>query len=277
MDSSQVSKSPQSADAYIQVNNMTFSRGDRKIFNNINLTIPKGKIIAIMGPSGTGKTTLLRLISGQLVPDQGEIIFDQQTVNHLSRSQLYKLRKKMSMMFQSNALFTNISVFDNVAYPLRERQELSENIIRDTVLMKLHAVGLRGARDLMPAELSGGMARRVAMARAIAMDPELIMYDEPFTGQDPISIGMIVKLMKLLNQSAGLTSLIVSHDVEIVLEIADYVFVLADGKVIGEGSPEELLSSSSEQVVQFLKGLPDGTVPFHFPAEDYKQDLMGDI
>ena len=262
---------------YIQINGMTFSRGDRKIFKNINLSIPKGKIIAIMGPSGTGKTTLLRLISGQLEPDCGDIVFNGQQVNQLNRAQLYQLRKKMSMMFQSNALFTNISVFDNVAYPLRERQDLSEDIIRDIVLMKLQAVGLRGARDLMPAELSGGMARRVAMARAIAMDPELIMYDEPFTGQDPISIGMIVKLMKLLNESAGLTSLIVSHDIEIVLGIADYAYVFADGEIIGQGTPSELLNSDNAQVTQFLKGLPDGPVPFHFPAKDYQQDLMGEF
>ena len=261
---------------YIQISNMTFQRGDRKIFDNVSLSVPKGKIIAIMGPSGTGKTTLLRLISGQLEPHKGDIFFDGQCVNQLNHRQLYRLRKKMSMMFQSNALFTNLSVFDNVAYPLRERQDLSEEIVRDVVLMKLQAVGLRGARDLMPAELSGGMARRVAMARAIAMDPELIMYDEPFTGQDPISVGMIVKLMQLLNENAGLTSLIVSHDIEIVLNIADYAYVFADGKIIGEGKPDELLNSDDPQVAQFLKGLPDGPVPFHFPAKDYQNDLMGD-
>lgn len=259
---------------HVCLKKVIFSRGSRRIFNEIDFSVPKGKMVAIMGPSGTGKTTLLRIISGQLLPDSGQAWVNGQRVDQMSRQELYLIRKKMSMMFQSNALFTNLSVYDNVAYPLRERVDLSEAVIRDVVLTKLEAVGLRGARHLMPHELSGGMARRVAMARAIAMDPELIMYDEPFTGQDPISIGMIIKLMKLLNQSVGMTSIIVSHDIDIVLSIADYAYVIADGKVIGEGTPDVLRNSSSEFVMQFLKGLPDGPVPFHFPAIPYEEDLM---
>jgi len=265
-----------SAQTCVQIKNLTFCRGSRKIFDDLTLDVPRGSIIGIMGPSGTGKTTLLRLISGQLSPDQGGIFFDGDEIHTLSRSHLYQVRKKMGMLFQSNALFTNLSVFDNVAYPLRERRDLSESFIRDIVLMKLQAVGLRGARDLMPHDLSGGMARRVALARAIAMDPELIMYDEPFTGQDPISVGMIVKLMRLLNKSANMTSIIVSHDIEITFNLVDYVFVLADGKIIGQGKPDELRESSNEQVRQFLHGLPDGPVPFHYPAKDYAADLMGE-
>ena len=265
-----------SSQACIQIKQLTFYRGSRKIFDDLSLEIPRGSIVGIMGPSGTGKTTLLRLISGQLCPDQGHILFDDEDIHALSRTELYRVRKKMGMLFQSNALFTNLSVFDNIAYPLRERADLSEAFIRDIVLMKLQAVGLRGARDLMPSDLSGGMARRVALARAIAMDPELIMYDEPFTGQDPISVGMIVKLMRLLNKSANMTSIIVSHDIEITFNLVDYVFVLADGKVIGQGKPDELRNSSNERVRQFLNGLPDGPVPFHYPAKDYATDLMGE-
>ncbi|MES2204074.1 MAG: ATP-binding cassette domain-containing protein [Pseudomonadota bacterium] len=265
-----------SSQACVQIKHLTFSRGSRKIFDDLSLDVPRGSIVGIMGPSGTGKTTLLRLISGQLSPDQGSIFLDDDEINTLSRSRLYQVRKKMGMLFQSNALFTNLSVFDNIAYPLRERADLSEAFIRDIVLMKLQAVGLRGARHLMPSDLSGGMARRVALARAIAMDPELIMYDEPFTGQDPISVGMIVKLMRLLNKSANMTSIIVSHDIEITFNLVDYVFVLADGKIIGQGKPDELRNSANAQVRQFLNGLPDGPVPFHYPAKDYATDLMGE-
>ncbi len=258
----------------IKIEHLTFSRGTRKIFDNLSLEIPRGSIVAIMGPSGTGKTTLLRLISGQLRPDHGDVFFDDVNVTGLSRTGLYEIRKKMGMLFQSNALFTNLSVYDNVAYPLRERRDLSESFIRNIVLMKLQAVGLRGARDLMPHDLSGGMARRVALARAIAMDPELILYDEPFTGQDPISVGMIVKLMRLLNKSANMTSVIVSHDIDITFNLVDYAFVVADGKIIGQGKPDELLHSTNEQVRQFLNGLPDGPVPFHYPAQEFATDLM---
>jgi len=260
---------------HIHIDNLIFSRGARRIFDNISLTFPKGKLTAVMGPSGTGKTTLLRLISGQLKPESGNITVDGEVIHRLSQKKLYQVRRKMSMMFQSNALFTNMTVFDNIAYPLREYVNLSEALIRHIVLMKLEAVGLRGARDLMPAELSGGMARRVALARSIAMDPELIMYDEPFTGQDPISIGMIVKLMKQLNTAVGLTSIVVTHDVEVIMAFADYVYVLSDGKIAGAGTPAEIQQSDSPKVRQFLQGLPDGPVPFHFPAKDYQQDLLG--
>ncbi len=260
----------------VRIDHLSFSRGRRKIFDDLSLEIPRGSIVGLMGPSGTGKTTLLRLISGQLSPGQGSIFFDNDEINTLSRRDLYQVRKKMGMLFQSNALFTNLTVFDNIAYPLRERADLSEAIIRDIVLMKLQAVGLRGARELMPSDLSGGMARRVALARAIALDPELIMYDEPFTGQDPISVGMIVKLMRLLNKSANMTSIIVSHDIEITFNLVDYAFVVADGKIIGKGKPDELRQSSNEQVRQFLNGLPDGPVPFHYPAKEYISDLMGE-
>jgi len=264
------------SDPCINISHINFSRGSRRIFDDVSFTIPRGSIVGIMGPSGTGKTTLLRLISGQILPDSGHIYFNNTDVTELSRSGLYEIRKKMGMMFQSNALFTNLSVYENVAYPLRENQYFSESFINNLVLMKLQAVGLRGARNLMPSDLSGGMARRVALARAIAMDPELILYDEPFTGQDPISIGMIVKLMRLLNKSANMTSVIVSHDIEILFHLVDYAFVLADGKLIGQGKPNELRCSQNPQVQQFLQGLPDGPVPFHYPAKDYLDDLMGD-
>ncbi|WKE66054.1 phospholipid ABC transporter ATP-binding protein MlaF [Gallaecimonas kandeliae] len=260
----------------VEIKNMTFSRGDRVIYDDINLTIPVGKVTAIMGPSGIGKTTLLRLIGGQLHPEQGEILFDGQNIPSLSRNQLFTVRKRMSMLFQSGALFTDMTVFDNVAFPLREHTDLSEAIIRKIVLMKLEAVGLRGAHGLMPGELSGGMARRAALARAIALDPDMIMYDEPFAGQDPISMGVIVKLIRRLNDALGLTSVVVSHDVEEVLSIADYVYVVADKKVIGQGTPAQLKDSSSEQLKQFLNGEPDGPVRFHFPAPDYRTDLKGE-
>ncbi|MED5523612.1 phospholipid ABC transporter ATP-binding protein MlaF [Gallaecimonas pentaromativorans] len=260
----------------VDIKNMTFRRGDRVIYDDISLTIPVGKVTAIMGPSGIGKTTLLRLIGGQLRPDQGQILFDSQNVHSLSRNQLFHLRKRMSMLFQSGALFTDMTVFDNVAFPLREHTELPESLIRKVVLMKLEAVGLRGAHSLMPGELSGGMARRAALARAIALDPDMIMYDEPFAGQDPISMGVIVNLIRRLNDALGLTSVVVSHDVDEVLSIADYVYVVADRKVIGQGTPEQLRQSDSPQLKQFLRGEPDGPVRFHYPAPDYQQDLKGE-
>ncbi|EKE71483.1 phospholipid ABC transporter ATP-binding protein MlaF [Gallaecimonas xiamenensis] len=260
----------------VEIKNMTFSRGDRVIYDDISLTIPVGKVTAIMGPSGIGKTTLLRLIGGQLRPDKGQILFDGQNVPSLSRSQLFQARKRMSMLFQSGALFTDMTVFDNVAFPLREHTELSEALIRKIVLMKLEAVGLRGANGLMPGELSGGMARRAALARSIALDPDMIMYDEPFAGQDPISMGVIVNLIRRLNDALGLTSVVVSHDVEEVLSIADYVYVVADKKVIGQGTPAQLKESNSPQLTQFLQGEPDGPVRFHYPAPDYRSDLKGE-
>ncbi|MDU1101964.1 MAG: ATP-binding cassette domain-containing protein [Haemophilus parainfluenzae] len=241
----------------IEVKNLTFKRGERVIYDNLNLKVQQGKITAIMGPSGIGKTTLLKLIGGQLYPEQGEILFDGQDICRLSNRELYEVRKRMGMLFQSGALFTDISTFDNVAFPIREHTRLPESLIRQIVLMKLEAVGLRGAADLMPSELSGGMARRAALARAIALDPDLIMFDEPFTGQDPISMGVIV-------------SLIVNE----ILSIADYAYIIADKHVIAEGTSEQLLASQDPQVVQFLKGEADGPVKFHYPAGDYVEELF---
>ncbi len=258
----------------VKIRNLHFSRGDRKIFDGVDIDIQKGRITAIMGPSGTGKTTLLKLIGGQLRPDQGTIHVDGKHVHKLSHSQLYELRKRMGMLFQSGALLTDINVYDNVAFPIREHTKLSESIIRHLVLMKLHAVGLRGARDLMPSELSGGMARRVALARAIALDPMMIMFDEPFTGQDPISMGVLVTLIRSLNDALDLTSILVSHDVQETASIADYIYVISEGKVVEHGSSETLQRSSSPWVKQFMEGLPDGPVPFHYPSLDYADDLL---
>ncbi|HHG3167623.1 TPA: phospholipid ABC transporter ATP-binding protein MlaF [Vibrio parahaemolyticus] len=258
----------------VTVNNLTFSRGNRTIFDGIDLHVPEGKVTAIMGPSGIGKTTLLRLIGGQLYPEQGEIWFDGDNIPTLSRKKLYNARKKMSMLFQSGALFTDLNVFDNVAFPLREHTNLSEDLIRTMVLLKLEAVGLRGAAQLMPSELSGGMARRGALARAIALDPDLIMFDEPFVGQDPITMGVLVELIKDLNQALGLTSIVVSHDVPEVMSIADWVYLLADGKIIAFGTPEELSQNPDPRVQQFLQGDADGPVPFRFPAQSIEKDLF---
>ncbi|EGR1579096.1 phospholipid ABC transporter ATP-binding protein MlaF [Vibrio parahaemolyticus] len=258
----------------VTVNNLTFSRRNRTIFDGIDLHVPEGKVTAIMGPSGIGKTTLLRLIGGQLYPEQGEIWFDGDNIPTLSRKKLYNARKKMSMLFQSGALFTDLNVFDNVAFPLREHTNLSEDLIRTMVLLKLEAVGLRGAAQLMPSELSGGMARRAALARAIALDPDLIMFDEPFVGQDPITMGVLVELIKDLNQALGLTSIVVSHDVPEVMSIADWVYLLADGKIIAFGTPEELSQNPDPRVQQFLQGDADGPVPFRFPAQSIEKDLF---
>ncbi len=258
----------------VEIKDVTFSRGERIIYKNMSFSVPKGKITAIMGPSGIGKTTMLRLIGGQLKPDSGDILFAGNSIPNMSRAALYQARTRMSMLFQSGALFTDMSVFDNVAFPLREHTELSEELIRLVVLMKLQAVGLRGAKDLMPAELSGGMARRAALARSIALDPELIMYDEPFAGQDPISMGVLVRLIKSLNEVLGLSSLIVTHDVTEVLSIADHVVIIAEQGVIGTGTPEQMHEHESPLVQQFLQGLADGPVPFHFKAPDYQQALL---
>ncbi|WP_194439460.1 phospholipid ABC transporter ATP-binding protein MlaF [Vibrio fluminensis] len=258
----------------VTVNNLTFSRGERVIFDNVNLHVPKGKVTAIMGPSGIGKTTLLRLIGGQLAPDSGEVLFDGLDIPKLSRRKLYQVRKKMSMLFQSGALFTDLTVFDNVAFPLREHTQLDEELIRTLVLLKLEAVGLRGAAELMPSELSGGMARRAALARAIALDPELIMYDEPFVGQDPITMGVLVELIRNLNQALGVTSVVVSHDVPEVMSIADWVYILANGRIIASGTPEELRANPDPQVKQFLLGDADGPVPFRYPAKSIAEDLF---
>ncbi|VAW79403.1 Phospholipid ABC transporter ATP-binding protein MlaF [hydrothermal vent metagenome] len=262
------------SDTLVRIRDLHFSRGNHMIFDGVDLDIPRGKVTAIMGPSGTGKTTLLKLIGGQLYPDQGSVQVDGQEVQSLRRRELYKLRRRMGMLFQSGALLTDLNVYENVAFPLREHTDLPESMIRDLVLMKLQAVGLRGARQLMPSELSGGMARRVALARAIALDPMMIMYDEPFTGQDPISMGALVQLIRLLNDALGLTSVIVSHDVQETAAISDYVYVISRGKVVGHGTPEALDRTDSEWVRQFMQGLPDGPVPFHYPAEDYRDDLL---
>ncbi|MFB9137547.1 phospholipid ABC transporter ATP-binding protein MlaF [Vibrio sp. AK197] len=258
----------------VTIKNLTFSRGSRKIFDDISLHVPKGKVTAIMGPSGIGKTTLLRLIGGQIAPEKGEIWFDSHNIPTLSRTELYAERKKMSMLFQSGALFTDLSVFDNVAFPLREHTDLDETLIRSLVLLKLEAVGLRGAAQLMPSELSGGMARRAALARAIALDPQMIMFDEPFVGQDPITMGVLVELIGNLNQALDLTSIVVSHDVPEVMSIADWVYLLADGKVIASGTPQELRQNSDPRVQQFLTGEADGPVPFRYPADNLAKDLF---
>ncbi len=258
----------------IEIRDLHFKRGEQVIFDGVDIDIPRGKITAIMGPSGTGKTTLLRLIGGQLRPDAGTILVDGQEVAALSTRELYQLRKRMGMLFQSGALLTDINVYENVAFPLREHTELSESMIRSLVLVKLEAVGLRGARHLMPSELSGGMARRVALARAIALDPMMILYDEPFTGQDPISMGVLLELIHTLNNALGLTSIVVSHDVKETITISDHIYLLSNGKVIAHGSPDELEKSPSDWAQQFLQGLADGPVPFHYAANDYAEDLL---
>jgi phospholipid/cholesterol/gamma-HCH transport system ATP-binding protein len=263
-------------DALIRVEGVHFARGGRPIFSGLDLTIRRGRVVAIMGPSGTGKTTLLRLIGGQLRPDAGRIVVDGQEVARLGRSALFTLRERMGVLFQSGALLTDIDVFENVAFPLREHTSLPETMIRDLVLMKLEAVGLRGARDLMPAELSGGMARRVALARAIALDPMMVLYDEPFTGQDPISMGVLVRLIRRLNDAMGLTSVVVSHDVQETAAIADDIYVIAGGRVIESGSAAALAASESPWVRQFMQGEADGPVPFHYPAPDMASDLLGE-
>ena len=266
--------SSRSQNSLVVVRGLSFSRGNNKIFTDVSMDFERGKITAIMGPSGTGKTTLLKLIGGQLQPAQGIVTVDGSNVHRLRRSQLFNLRKRIGMLFQSGALLTDMNVFDNVAFPLREHTQLPESMIRTLVLMKLQAVGLRGARHLMPNELSGGMARRVALARAIALAPMMIMYDEPFTGQDPISKGVLVHLIKSLNVTLGLTTIIVSHDVHETSAIADYIYVVSDGKVIGEGTPMEIKHSSSEWVQQFMDGSADGPVHFHYPAKEFQDDLM---
>jgi len=260
----------------VRIRGLSFSRGERLIFDGVDIDIPRGKITAIMGPSGTGKTTLLKLIGGQLRPDAGTVEVDGQDIHALSSRDLYRLRTRMGMLFQSGALLTDLSVFENVAYPLREHTRLPLAMIRKLVLMKLEAVGLRGAQELMPSELSGGMARRVALARAIALDPMMIMYDEPFTGQDPISMGVLVQLIRKLNDASNMTSVIVSHDVAETAQISDLVYLISSGKVTGRGTPRALERSTSEWVRQFLQGLPDGPVHFHYPAPPLAEDLLGE-
>lgn len=265
---------PESENYLVRIRDLHFSRGHSKICNGIDIDIAKGKITAIMGPSGTGKTTILKLIGGQLKPEKGTIHFHDDNIPELNTKKLYEVRKKMGMLFQSGALLTDMTVFDNIAFPMREHTELPEVMIRDLVLMKLHAVGLRGARDLMPSQLSGGMARRAALARAIALDPEMILYDEPFTGQDPISMGVLVELIRSINEALGLTSIVVSHDIQDTLAIADYVYIISQGKIIGQGTPVEIKKSDSPWIGQFIHGLADGPVPFHYPARSYKDDML---
>lgn len=258
----------------VQIRDLHFTRGTRKIFNGISLDIRAGQVTAFMGPSGTGKTTLLKIIGGQLKPEKGTVQVFGENIHSVDQSTLYSVRKKMGMLFQSGALLTDLNVFENVAFPLREHTKLPEQIMRDLVLLKLEAVGLRGARKMMPSQLSGGMARRVALARAVVLDPSMIMYDEPFTGLDPITKGTIVTLIKELNETMGLTSVIVSHDVDETLSIADYIYVISEGEVVESGTPNDLTTSSSEWMQQFLQGLPDGPVPFHYPSASFKQDLL---
>lgn len=259
----------------VQIRDLRFARGTRMIFDGIDLDIMPGGITAIMGPSGTGKTTLLKLIGGQLRPLSGSIRVFGEEVQSLSRPALYRMRRRIGMLFQSGALLTDISVFENVAYPIREHTRLPQTLIRDLVLMKLEAVGLRGAAGLMPGELSGGMARRVALARAIALDPAMVLYDEPFTGQDPISMGVLVKLIRELNLALGMTSVVVSHDVREASAIADYVYLLSDGKIMDHGAPDALWGAQSQWTQQFLNGHADGPVAFHYPAPPFRDDLLG--
>lgn len=261
-------------DVLVKIRGLHFGFGSRVILDGVDIDIYRGEVTTIMGPSGTGKTTLLRLIGGQWLPNKGTVEVDGSNVPTLSRTALYQLRKRMGMMFQTGALFTDLNVFENVAFPLREHTGLPENMIRDLVLIKLQAVGLRGAKDLMPVELSGGMARRVALARAIALDPMMIMYDEPFTGQDPITVGVIMQLIRRINEYMGLTSIIVSHDVAEVSAISDRIYLISGGKVIVQGSPKELQESSSDWAQQFLRGNPDGPVPFHYPAMPFEEELL---
>ncbi|MEG3768309.1 ATP-binding cassette domain-containing protein [Alteromonas sp. 14N.309.X.WAT.G.H12] len=260
----------------VEIENMVFRRGERVIYDGVSFVVPKGKITAVMGPSGIGKTTLLKLIGGQLTPDKGDIRFDGSSIVSMNRGELYQTRRRMSMLFQSGALFTDMTVHDNVAFPLKEHTKLSDDIIDTIVALKLQAVGLRGASNMMPSELSGGMARRAALARSIALDPDLIMYDEPFAGQDPISMGVLVKLIRQLNDALDVTSIVVTHDVTEVLTIADYIYILADKRIIGEGTADEIRNSESALVQQFLKGEADGPVPFHYPANDLATSLFGE-
>ena len=261
-------------DNCVEITQLVFSHHNNLIFDGVDLVVKRGKITAIMGPSGSGKTTLLQLIGGLLTPRSGEVMVEGQSIHRVSKTALYQARRKMGLLFQNSALFTHLSVFDNVAFPLREHTRLHASMVRDIVLMKLEAVGLRGVASSMPAQLSGGMARRVALARAIALDPALMMYDEPFTGQDPISMGVLVRLIKRLNQLLQTTTIIVSHDVEETCSIADYVYLLAGGRLIGQGEPRVLKESTEPHIRQFMHGEADGVVPFHYPARPYAEELL---
>ncbi len=259
----------------IELRGVRFRRGAFRVFDGLDMTIPKGKVTAVMGPSGTGKTTLLRLITGQLKPDAGSVRVGDYEVPELGLGRLYEMRRQMGMLFQNGALLTDFTVFDNVAFPLREHTRLPERLIRHIVLTKLHAVGLRGAATLFPGELSGGMNRRVALARAIVMDPDILIYDEPFVGLDPISMGVIVRLIRRLNDALGLTSIVVSHDVNELEQVADHSYLLAEGRVVAAGAHRELMEEDSPLVRQFMHGEADGPVAYHFPAPEYGEDLLG--
>jgi len=261
------------SETLVEIGDLNFSYDDRPILKGVNMTMKRGQLIAIMGGSGSGKTTLLKLIGGEVIPSSGYVKFANEIIHELDRDGLFEIRRKMGMLFQFGALFTDLSVFDNVAFQMREHTNLPESMIRDLVLMKLHAVGLRGAHHLMPAELSGGMARRVALARSIALDPTLIMFDEPFTGLDPISLSVIGSLIRRLTDTLGLTSIIVTHDVQESLSIVDYVYFIADGVIAAHGTPAEVRDSVKPFVHQFVHGEVDGPVPFHYPAPSYLQDL----
>jgi phospholipid/cholesterol/gamma-HCH transport system ATP-binding protein len=262
-----------STDNLVELRDVAFRYDARAVLSGIDMSIPRGHVVAIMGLSGSGKTTILRLIGGQLKPSSGTVSVDGQRIHDLSHAELYKLRRRMGMLFQFGALFTDYSVLDNVAFPLREHTDLPAAFIRDLVLMKLNAVGLRGAADLKPDALSGGMARRVALARAIALDPMLIMYDEPFTGLDPISTGVISNLIRRLNDALGATSVLVTHDIDASFKIADYVYFVSAGKVVAHGTPQTLRESKEPFVRQFIEGETDGAVPFQYPAASYSKDL----
>ena len=262
-----------STDALVELRDVTFGYGTRPVLSGLSLAVPRGKVTALMGASGGGKTTVLRLIGGQQRAQQGQVLFDGKDIGPMDEAQLYAARRRMGMLFQFGALFTDLSVFENVAFPLREHTKLPEVLIRDIVLMKLDAVGLRGARDLMPGQISGGMARRVALARAIALDPELVMYDEPFAGLDPISLGTAAKLIRQLNDALGITSIVVSHDVQETFLIADQVIILADGRVAAQGTPDEVRASSDPLIRQFVGMDMEGPVEFHYPGPTVEQDF----
>jgi phospholipid/cholesterol/gamma-HCH transport system ATP-binding protein len=263
--------------AAVELTDVSFAYDVRPVLKGITMTIPRGKIVAIMGGSGCGKTTILRLIGGQLRPRSGEVRVSGLSVPDLASDELYALRRKFGMLFQFGALFTDMSVFENIAFPMREHTELPEELIRDLVLMKLQAVGLRGAAQLMPTELSGGMARRVALARAIALDPLLVLYDEPFAGLDPISLGVVGQLIRHLNDALSITSVVVTHDVYESLKIVDYLYFVSEGRIVASGTPEEIRASSDPFVRQFVEGAPDGPVPFHYPAPAYREELFADV
>ena len=260
-------------DPLVEATDIHFSFGDRVIFNGLNLAVPRGQVTVIMGPSGCGKSTFLNMLGGRLKPERGRLLFDASPVPAIEGAGLYAMRRKMGMLFQYSALLTDLNVYDNVAFPIREQTDLAEEIIYLMVLMKLEMVGLRGARNMMPSQLSGGMARRVALARAIALDPQLIMYDEPFVGLDPISKAVIIQLIRKTNDAMGIASVVVTHDVHEGCGIADYVYLMDDGKVAGHGSAEDMMNSSQPRIRQFMNGLPDGAIGYHYPAKNYLEDL----